>query len=70
LGFLLASVLTCPFAEAKAFAEAKRQAGNRWELETHEGGRHRYLMFDEMLYSDALEKTERFLSSLNLLPKP
>jgi acetyl esterase/lipase len=59
-----------PFAGAEAFQKAMLQAGNRCELVTHEGGKHGYLMFDRALYQDTLEKTERFLSSLGMLPGP
>ncbi len=59
-----------PFAGAKAFQQAMRQAGNRCELEIHEGGKHGYLMFDRKLYLETMRKTEIFLASLGLLPKP
>jgi acetyl esterase/lipase len=57
-----------PFAGAKAFQDAMHKAGNRCDLEIHEGGKHGYLMFDETLLLGTLTKTERFLSSLNLVP--
>jgi hypothetical protein len=38
-------------------------------LEIHDGGKHGYLMFDDKLYLDTLEKTEKFLSSADFLPK-
>jgi hypothetical protein len=54
----------------EAFRKAMLQAGNRCELVAHEGGKHGYLMFDRTHYSDTLKRTERFLSSLDMLPKP
>ena len=59
-----------PFAGAEAFRQAMLQAGNRCELDVHHGGQHGYLMSDRKLYLDTLAKTERFLESLELLPKP
>ncbi len=58
-----------PFAGAEAFQKAMREAGNRCELDVHEGGKHGYLMFDRELYLDTLAKTEQFLASLEMLPK-
>ena len=58
-----------PFAGAEAFHAVMRKAGNRCELDIHDGGKHGYLMFEETLYKDTLQKTETFLSSLGLLPK-
>jgi acetyl esterase/lipase len=59
-----------PFAGAKAFWEAMQKVGNRCELEIRDGGKHGFLMFDDKLYLDTLEKTEKFLSSSGLLPQP
>jgi len=56
-----------PFAGAKAFHEAMLAAGNRSELDIHEGGAHGYLMREESLYVDTIEKSVAFLKSLNLL---
>ncbi len=58
-----------PFAGAKAFHAAMQKAGNRCELEVHDGGKHGYLMFDQALYLDTLKRTEEFLSSLGLISK-
>jgi acetyl esterase/lipase len=60
---------TCPFKGAKAFQEAMVKAGNRCELDVNEGGSHGYLMRTQELYDDAMQKTEKFLASLSLLPK-
>ncbi|MCA9225610.1 MAG: alpha/beta hydrolase, partial [Planctomycetales bacterium] len=59
-----------PFSGAAAFQKAMLQAGNRCELDIHDGGKHGYLMFDRALYLDTLKKTEDFLKSLQLLDKP
>ncbi|MCA9156430.1 MAG: alpha/beta hydrolase fold domain-containing protein, partial [Planctomycetales bacterium] len=59
-----------PFSGAAAFQKAMLQAGNRCELDIHDGGKHGYLMFDRALYLDTLKKTEDFLKSLQLLEKP
>ncbi len=59
-----------PFAGAKAFQAAMLAAGNRCTLDSHEGGKHGYLMFDRELYLDTLAKTEKFLAALNLLRGP
>lgn|GEM_PF-2229571 len=56
-----------PFAGAKAFHEAMLAAGNRSELDVNEGGAHGYLMREESLYEDTLNKSFDFLQSLNLL---
>jgi acetyl esterase len=61
---------TTPFKGAKAFHEAMLKAGNRCELDVHEGGAHGYLMRTRELYGDTLRKTEAFLASLGLLTKP
>lgn len=58
-----------PFAGAEAFRKAMLAAGNRCELDVHEGGKHGYLMFDRKLYDETLEKTEAFLMSLGMLAK-
>jgi acetyl esterase/lipase/pimeloyl-ACP methyl ester carboxylesterase len=57
-----------PFGGAEAFKDAMLKAGNRCELDVHPGGKHGYLMFDRELYLDTLQKSERFLKSLALLP--
>lgn len=57
-----------PFVGAKGFCDAMQKAGNRCELDSNEGGQHGYLMFDLDLYADTLDKTDRFLKSLGLLP--
>ncbi|MCL4205264.1 MAG: hypothetical protein KJ000_22505 [Pirellulaceae bacterium] len=59
-----------PFAGAEAFRQAMQQAGNRCELDVHDGGQHGYLMSDRELYLKTLTKTDKFLESLELLPKP
>lgn len=57
-----------PFAGAEAFRDAMHKAGNRCELEVHEGGKHGYLMSDRKLYLDTLKKSEQFLATMDLLP--
>ncbi|HSH95485.1 MAG TPA: alpha/beta hydrolase [Roseimicrobium sp.] len=59
---------TTPFKGAKAFHEAMLASGNRCELVVNEGGIHGYLMFDEALYKETLQKSDAFLTSLGLLP--
>lgn len=56
-----------PFAGAKAFHEAMRQAGNTCELDVNKGGVHGYLMFDKALFDDTLRKADAFLRSQGLL---
>jgi len=56
-----------PFAGAKIFHEAMLKAGNRSELDIHEGGAHGYLMRTRILFDDTLQKTDDFLRSLGLL---
>ncbi|MBI5396508.1 MAG: alpha/beta hydrolase [Verrucomicrobia bacterium] len=56
-----------PFKGAQAFHDAMLKAGNRCELDVHEGGKHGYLLFDRALYEDTLRKTEAFLKSLGFL---
>lgn len=56
-----------PFAGAKAFHEAMRQAGNTCELDVNEGGVHGYLMFDKALFDDTLVKADAFLRAQKLL---
>jgi acetyl esterase/lipase len=56
-----------PFAGAKAFHEAMRRAGNRCELDVHEGGVHGYLMRDRALFDDTLRKSDAFLRMHGLL---
>lgn len=58
---------TTPFAGAKRFHEEMLAAGNRSELVVNEGGNHGYLMWEESVYLDAIEKTAEFLDSLELL---
>ncbi len=57
-----------PFTGAQAFHDAMRQAGNRCELDAHDGGGHGYLMRDRSLLTAMLRKTETFLVSLGMLP--
>lgn len=56
-----------PFAGAQAFHAAMSAAGNRCELEVHEGGEHGYLMRDKALFDATLSKAEAFLASQELL---
>lgn len=56
-----------PFAGAKLFHEAMLKAGNRSELDINEGGVHGYLMRDQALFDDTLQKTDSFLKSLGLV---
>jgi acetyl esterase/lipase len=56
-----------PFAGAKAFHEAMLAAGNRCDFDVNEGGKHGYLMFEEPLYEDTLEKSAAFLASLGFI---
>ncbi len=58
---------TTPFAGARKFHENMLAAGNRSELVIHEGGNHGYLMWDEDIYLETIEKTSEFLDSLGLL---
>ncbi len=58
---------TTPFKGAKAFHEAMLKAGNRCELVVNEGGKHGHIIFDPVLWEDALRKTEAFLKSVGLL---
>lgn len=58
---------TTPFAGAKRFHEEMLAAGNRSELDIHEGGNHGYLMWEETIYEDTITKTAAFLDSLELL---
>lgn len=60
---------TTPFKGAKAFQEAMVKAGNRCELDVHEGGLHGYLMRTRELFDDTMRKTEVFLTSLGYLGK-
>ncbi len=55
---------TTPFKGALKFQAAMLKAGNRCELTVNEGGPHGYLMFDGVLFNDALIQTELFLKSL------
>jgi len=57
--------IVTPFAGAKAFHEAMLKTGNRSELDVNEGGDHGYLMREESLYEDTLNKSVLFLRSLN-----
>lgn len=57
-----------PFAGAQAFQSAMQKAGNRCELDVNEGGVHGYLIYDLDLYNDTLDKAEKFLTSLRLMP--
>jgi acetyl esterase len=59
---------TTPFKGAKLFQEEMLKAGNRCELDAHEGGAHGYLMRTQELYDDTMVKTEKFLGSLGLMP--
>lgn len=56
-----------PFAGAKAFHEAMRQAGNTCELDVNEGGVHGYLMRDRTLFDATLRKSDTFLRAQGLL---
>lgn len=58
---------TTPFVGAKTFHANMRAAGNRSELVVHEGGNHGYIMWDEDIYQETIEKTAEFLDSLGLL---
>ncbi len=59
-----------PFAGAKAFHEAMLQQGNHCELVINKGGRHGYLMFNKQLYLDTLKRTEKFLTSQEMMWNP
>lgn len=50
-----------PFKGAQAFRNAMLKAGNRCELVVNEGGKHGHIIFDPVLWEDALRKTEAFL---------
>jgi acetyl esterase/lipase len=56
-----------PFAGARAFHEAMRQAGNICELDVNEGGVHGYLMRSRALFDETLRKSDAFLRAQGLL---
>lgn len=56
-----------PFAGAKRFHEEMQKAGNRSELEVHEGGAHGYLMRTAELYDACMAGTETFLRELGFV---
>jgi acetyl esterase len=60
---------TTAFKGAKLFQEEMLKAGNRCELDAHEGGAHGYLMRTQELYDNTMRKSEKFLASLNLMAK-
>lgn len=57
-----------PYGGAIGFYEKMKQSGNVCELETHEGGRHGYLMFDRSLFLQTLARMEEFFAEHRLLP--
>jgi acetyl esterase/lipase len=59
--------MAAPFADARAFCEAMRKAGNRCELVAHEGGKHGYFLASQALFDEVLQKTAVFLRSLGFL---
>lgn len=59
--------ITTPFIGARTFHEAMLAAGNRSELDINEGGKHGYLMFEEVLYEDTMKKSAAFLRSLDII---
>ena len=59
--------IATPFADAKAFYEAMRKAGNRCELVAHEGGKHGYFLGSPILFEETLSKTEAFLRTLGFV---
>ncbi len=56
-----------PFAGAEKFYHLMAKAGNRCELIIHPGGVHGYLMREEGLLTNTLQKTDSFLGALGLL---
>lgn len=59
-----------PYSGAQSFWERMKQAGNRCELISHEGGRHGYLIFDLKSFENSISRTEVFLESLDLIKRP
>ncbi|MFI4876259.1 MAG: alpha/beta hydrolase fold domain-containing protein [Blastopirellula sp. JB062] len=57
-----------PFAGAKRFDQAMKEAGNRCDFHVNDGGIHGYFMYDLGLYYEALEQLETFFTSLQWLP--
>lgn len=58
-----------PLSGAEAFQASMQQSGNYCEIDRQDGGKHGYLMFDGQLYSQTLEKIEKFLEQVQLFPK-
>jgi len=58
---------TTPFKGAQIFHDAMIKAGNRSELIVNDGGVHGYLMRNQELYDDCMQKSDAFLTSLHLL---
>ena len=61
---------TTPFAGAKAFHRAMLDAGNRCELVVTEGAVHGYIMKSRPIFDETMERIDKFLAELDLLPKP
>jgi acetyl esterase/lipase len=61
---------TCPYAGSKLYLEKSLAADNRYELITHDGGKHGYFMFDKTLLHDAMSKMDGFLKSLGYPTEP
>jgi acetyl esterase len=57
-----------PLEASQRFRAAMLKAGNRCDIDVHEGGVHGYLMFERSLFEDTLAKTEAFLRDLKFLP--
>ncbi len=58
---------TTPFEGARRFHAAMRQAGNRSELEVHEGGIHGYFLHDRALFEATLATMEAFLRRVGMM---
>lgn len=56
-----------PFKGAQMFHDEMIKAGNRCDFVVNEGGKHGFLMYDEVLLRDALIETELFFKSLGWL---
>jgi len=61
---------TVPFANARAFAEAMKKAGNRCEFLAYEGGSHGFFNFGRegnTAFIKTLTAADSFLTSLGFL---
>ena len=61
--------VTTPFQGAQRFFDEMKKAGNRCELDVHPGGIHGYLLVERSIFEDTLAKCDRFLASLDMIPR-